>query len=190
MAVLTFLLAAFLLVLPFRYVGNSEIFSSVQLGLAFIGVILIVPGMVLGAALGARTYRAERSLGVRIGAAVGAVAGLASYLFLSLVQDLPLLAVPPVFSEGLLLYALFATGQSFGRRRRAVLIAAGLAVLSGAIALVLDFDLLGLLGILFSTAAAAVGGSVGGIGYARAGGNEMIPPGSTIRPRERRRKPG
>ena len=190
MAVLTFLLAAFLLVLPFRYVGNSEIFSSVQLGLAFIGVILIVPGMVLGAALGARTYRVERSLGVRIGAAVGAVAGLASYLSLSLVQDLPLLAVPPVFSEGLLLYALFATGQSFGRRRRAVLVAAGLAVLSGAIALVLDFDLLGLLGILFSTAAAAVGGSVGGTGYARAGGNEMIPPGSTIRPRERRRKPG
>jgi len=72
---------------------------------------------------------------------------------------------------------------------RMVLLAVALAVLSGAVALLVDFDLLGLLGALFCAAAAAIGGYVGGIGYARAGGDEMIPPGSTIRPKEPRRKP-
>jgi hypothetical protein len=50
MAVLVFLLAAFLLVLPFRYVGEGEVYSATLLGLAFVGIALILPGMVLGAA--------------------------------------------------------------------------------------------------------------------------------------------
>jgi hypothetical protein len=190
MAVLVFLFAAFLLPLPFRYVGSGEIFSEIQIRLALIGLILIVPGMALGAILGTRTYRVERSLAMRSGAAIGAVAGLTGYLlFFVLFEGLPLLLAPLVASSGLLLYALFATGHVLARRSRAVLLAAGISVLSGSVALLLDFDVLGLLGALFSAAAAAVGGLVGGVGYARAGGDEMLPPGDAIRPRETRRKP-
>ena len=188
MAVLIFLLAAFLLVLPFRYVGTGEIYSATLLGLALVGIAVILPGMALGAALGARTYRVENAVGGRAGAAVGAVGGLASYLFFSLIGDLPLIAAPAVVSLGLLLYALFATGRDLRWRQGAVLLAAALSVLSGAVAFLVDFDPLPLLGALVSTASAAAGGYVGGIGYARAGGDAMIPPGSTIRPREPRRK--
>jgi drug/metabolite transporter (DMT)-like permease len=190
MAMLAFLLAAFLLALPFRYAGNGEIFSGILTLFAFIGLILILPGMALGALLGARTYRVERRQGTRAGVGIGAVAGLTSYLiFFTLFANMPLLVVPLIASASLLLYALFATGRNLEYRRRVVLLAAGIAVLSGAGALLLSFDLLGLLGALFSVAAAAAGGFVGGAGYARAGGDEMIPPGSTIRRREPRRKP-
>jgi len=190
MAVLVFLAAAFLLPLPFRYVGSGDVFSEVQLRLALLGLVLIVPGMALGAFLGARTYRVPRPLGARAGTAVGAAAGLVSYLlFFALFEDLYLLLVALVPAAALLLYALFATGQGLPRRLRMVLISVALAVLSGAVALVVNFDLLGLLGALFCAAAAAIGGCVGGIGYARAGGDEMIPPGSTIRQKEPRREP-
>lgn len=189
MAALIFLLAAFLLSLPFRYVGEGDAYSATLLGLAFVGTALILPGMVLGAILGARTYRVENAFGARAGAGVGAVAGLASYLFFSLVGDLPLIAAPHVVSLGLLLYALFATGQNFRRRRGAVLLAVALSALAGVVAFFLDFDPTALLGALISTASAAAGGYVGGIGYARAGGDARIPPGSTIRPRGTRRKP-
>jgi hypothetical protein len=176
MAVLVFLAAAFLLSLPFRYVGNGEIFSEIQLRLALLGLILIVPGMALGAVLGTRTYRVERSLGMRAGAGVGAVTGLTSYLFFfALVEGMSLLLAPLVASAGLLLYALFTTGRDLRRRRQMVLLAAGISLLSGAVALLLSFDLLGLLSALFSAAAAAVGGFVGGVGYARAGGDAMLP---------------
>lgn len=177
MAMLVFLGMAFLLPLPFRYTGNGEIFSEIQIRLALIGLILIVPGMTLGAILGARTYRVERHLGMQTGTGIGAVVGLTSYLlFFVLFEGTPLFIVPLVASVGLLLYALFTTGQDLKRRWQVVLFAAGISVLSGAGALLLYFDLLGLLGALFSTAAAAVGGFVGGIGYARAGGDEMLPP--------------
>ena len=183
MAMLVFLLVAFLLSLPFRYVGEGEAYSATLLGLAFVGIALIVPGMVIGAVLGARSYRVETAFGGRAGVGVGAVAGLAGYLFFSLVGDLPLFAAPPVVSLGLLLYALFARGQDLRRPRLALLLAAALSVLSGAIAFVVDFDQIALLGALISSASGAAGGYVGGIGYARAGGDAMIPPGSTIRPR-------
>lgn len=185
MAILAFLLAAFLLALPFRYVGGGEIYSRTMLQLAFAGLVLILPGMAVGAFLGARTYRVERRLGLRAGAGIGAVAGLSAYLFFSLVDGLPLLAISPVVSLGLLLYALFLTGQSLERRRWTILLAAALAVLSGGVALLLDFDSRALLGALVAAASAAFGGFVGGFGYSRAGGDEMIPPGSTIRPKDR-----
>lgn len=179
MAVLVFLAAAFLLPLPFRYVENGEIFSEIQIRLALLGLILIVPGMALGAVLGARTYRVERHLSMRAGAGIGAAVGLTGYLlFFVLFEALPLLAAPLVASAGLLLYVLFAAGWDLARRRQAVLLAFGISTLSGAIALFLNFDLLGLLGALFSTAAAAVGGLIGGVGYARAGGDAMLPPGA------------
>jgi hypothetical protein len=189
MAVLIFLLAAFLLVLPFRYVGEGEVYSATLLGLAFVGIALILPGMALGAALGARTYRVENAIGARAGATVGAIGGLASYLFFSLVWDLPLIAAPSIVSLGLLLYALFAAGRELRWRRRAVMLAAALSVLSGAVAFLVDFDPISLLGALVAAASAAAGGYVGGIGYARAGGDAMIPPGSTIRRKEPRRRP-
>ena len=188
MAVLAFLLAAFLLVLPFRYVGEGEIYSATLLRLAFVGIILIVPGMVAGAVLGARSYRVENRLGLWAGTGIGAVTGLAGYLLFSLLQDLPLLAAPPVGSLCLLLYALFATGQSLDRRRLVVLLAAALSAFSGGVAMFLDFYLVALLGALVSTASAAVGGLVGGMGYARAGGDAMIPPGANIRRKELRRR--
>ena len=177
MAMLVFLATAFLLPLPLRYVGNGEIFSEIQLRLALLGLILIVPGIALGAVLGVRTYRVERRPGARAGAAIGAVAGLTSYLVLfSLFENIPLLLAPLVFSAGFLLYGLFATSQDLKRRRWMILLAAVLSVLSGAVALLLDFNLLMLLGALFCTAAATIGGFVGGIGYARAGGDAMLPP--------------
>ena len=176
MAVLVFLAAAFLLSLPFRYAGSGEIFSEIMGRLALLGLVLIVPGMALGAALGARTYRTERSLAMRIGAGIGAVTGLTSYLlFFTLFEEFYLFAAPLLLSMGLLLYALFATGRSLERRRRAVLLAAGISALTGVAVLLLGFDVLPL-GALFSAAAAAIGGLVGGIGYARAGGDEMMPP--------------
>ncbi len=188
MAVLVFLLVAFLLVLPFRYVGEGEVYSATLLGLAFVGIALILPGMALGAALGARTYRVENAVGARAGAAVGAVGGLASYLFFSLVGDLPLIAAPSVVSLGLLLYALFATGSPVRWRKRVVLLAALLSVISGTVAFLVDFDPISFLGVMVATASAAAGGYVGGIGYARAGGDAMVPPGSTIRRKETRRR--
>jgi hypothetical protein len=190
MAVLVFLAVTFLLPLPFRYVGSGEIFSEIQIRLALLGLVLIVPGMALGAILGTRTFRVERRLGTRVGAGIGAAAGLTSYLlFFALVEGLYLLAAPLVVSSAILLYALFATGQSYERRRRMILLAAGLSALSGAVALLLSFDLLGLLGAVFATASAAVGGFVGGVGYARAGGDEMLPPGATIARGESGEKP-
>jgi hypothetical protein len=178
MAVLVFLAAAFLLSLPFRYVGNGVIFSEVMGRLAFLGLILIVPGMALGAVLGIRTYRVERSLGMRAGAGIGAVTGLTSYLlFFTFVGGMPLVLIPLVLSMGLLLYALFATGSSFKRRQLMALLAACIATLSAALVLLLGFDILPL-GVLFSTVAATIGGLAGGVGYARAGGDEMIPPGA------------
>jgi hypothetical protein len=62
-------------------------------------------------------------------------------------------------------------------------------VLAGLGVVVKDFDPLGGLGALISTLSGAIGGYVSGAGYARAGGDDMIPPGSEIRRREPRRKP-
>ena len=64
MAILAFLAAAFLLLLPFRYVGSGEVYRLLG-GLSFFGLVLIVPGMVLAAILGARTYRSQRTRGPR-----------------------------------------------------------------------------------------------------------------------------
>ncbi len=172
--------------------------------------------MALGFALGARTYRAERGPASRAGALVGAIAGWGCFFFLcwtviayglggrdqlfrptlfaGLEGSLAFYAFLPLMlaATALVLYALFARGAGFGRRRRLVLLAGGLALLAGLGVVVTDFDPLGVAGALVSTTAGAVGGWVSGVGYARAGGDEMIPPGSTIRPkgpRRPRRKP-
>lgn len=190
MAILVFLAAAFVLPLPFRYIGDGTIFREVPSRLAFFGIILILPGMAIGAALGARTYRVERRVGTRVGAGIGAMIGWTSFFVPAWLEYLPYLFFPLVVgATALVLYALFTKGRDFGFRKRLVLVSAGIVVLSGIAVLALDFDLLGLTGAFFSTAAAAIGGYVGGVGYARAGGDDMIPPGATIRRREPRRKP-
>lgn len=190
MGILFFLAAAFLLPLPFRYIGDGTIFREVPSRLTFFGIILIVPGMAIGAVLGARTYRVERRLGTRVGAGIGAIVGWTSFFVPAWLEVLPFLFLPFVaVATGLVLYALFATRRSFELRTRLVLISAGIVAVCGIVVLVTDFNVLGITGALFSTAAAALGGYVAGAGYARAGGDEMIPPGATIRRREPRRKP-
>lgn len=190
MGILFFLAAAFLLPLPFRYIGDGTIFREIPSRLTFFGIVLIVPGIAIGAALGARTYRVERRLGTRVGAGIGAIVGWTSFFVPAWLQVLPFLFLPLVaIATGLVLYALFATSKSFALRTRLVLISTLIVIVCGVAVLIMDFDILGITGVLFSTAAAALGGWVAGAGYARAGGDEMIPPGATIRRREPRRKP-
>lgn len=211
MGILAFLAAATLFALPLRYTGSGAGFGQVLSLLSFFGLILFLPAMVLGFVLGARTYRVENGLGARAGALIGAIAGWGCFfslcwaavayglggrdqlfrptLFASLEGSrFAFYAFAPVMllAAALVLYALFARG-AFERRRRLVLISAGLALLAGLLVVAAGFDPLGVAGALISTAAGAVGGWVSGIGYARAGGDDMIPPGSTIRPRGPRR---
>jgi hypothetical protein len=212
MGILAFLAAATLLALPLRYVDHGAGFGQILSRLSFFGLVLILPAMILGAVLGARTYRVERRLGTRIGAGVGAIVGWTSFftlhwaaiayglegrdqlfrpvLFAGLEDSVFFYAFVPLalLATGLVMYALFSRGTDFGRRRRLSFYGAGLAALAGVLVLVASFDILGLVGALVSTASSAAGGWVAGLGYARAGGDTMIPPGSTIRPREPRRK--
>ncbi len=210
MGILTFLAAATLFALPLRYVGDGAGFGQVLSLLSFFGLVLFLPAIVLGFVLGTRTYRVERGLGARAGAGIGAIAGWGCFfvlcwtvvayglggrdqlfrptLFAGLEGSPAFYAFAPLMlgATTLVLYALFAKG-AFERRRRLVLLAAGLALVAGLLVVAADFDPLGVAGALVSTAAGAAGGWVSGIGYARAGGDDMIPPGSTIRPRGPRR---
>lgn len=215
MGILAFLAAATLFALPLRYVGDGAGFGQVLSLLSFFGLALFLPAMVLGFVLGARTYRVENRLGRRAGALVGAIAGWGCFftlcwavvaltlgrrdqlfrptLFAGLEGSLGLYAFPPLMlaATGLVFYALYSK-RPFELRRRLVLVATGLAALAGLLVVVADFDPLGVAGAVVSTLAGGVGGVISGLGYARAGGDDMIPPGSTIRPRgprQPRRKP-
>jgi hypothetical protein len=195
MAILAFLAAAFLLLLPFRYVGNEEVYRLLG-GLSFFGLVLILPGMALAAALGARTYRSQRRRGARVGMGVGAIVGWLTFFTLAwltgilspsadvtspgaaAVAFMPLALV----AAGLVLYALFSVDAGFERRRNLVSAGAALALAAGLVVLVADFDPLAVVGALVTTAAAALAGWVAGVGYSRAGGDDMIPPGAVRRP--------
>jgi hypothetical protein len=214
MGMLVFLLANFLLVLPSRYLGSGALFGYLPPRLAFLGTALILPGMVLGAMLGARTFRTPVRRGTRVGAGVGAMIGFSGFfalewlatalgfaerdqafrivLFPDLGGTLAYYAFVPLTLAATVLavYALYSKNSDFGRRLRLAVLGAVLAVLAGLGVMATDFDFLGVLGALVSTLAAAIGGYVSGAGYARAGGNDMIPPGASIRPRPTRpRKP-
>ena len=213
MGMLTFLAANFVLVLPSRYFGGGELYGYLPPRLAFLGTVLILPGMLLAAVLGARTFRTPRRRGTRVGAGVGALIGWSGFfglewlaiafglnrrdqafrtvVFPDLSGTLAFYAFVPLtlVATGLVIFALYARGTDFERRRSLVLIGAALAVLAGLAVVVTDFDSLGVLGALISTLAGAVGGYVSGAGYARAGGDDMIPAGAQIRRREPRRKP-
>ncbi len=213
MGILVFLAANFLLVLPSRYLGSGALFGYLPPRLAFMGTLLILPGMALAAVLGARTYRTTRRRGTRVGAGVGALIGWSGFfglewlaialglnhrdqafqtvVFPDLRGTLAFYAFVPLTLAAtvLVIYALYSRRMDFERRRRLVLIGAALALLAGLAVVATDFDPLGDLGALISMVSAAVAGYVSGSGYARAGGDEMIPPGAQIRRREPRRKP-
>jgi hypothetical protein len=213
MGMLVFLAANFLLVLPSRYLGSGELYGYLPPTLAYLGTLLILPGMALAALLGTRTFRTPRRRGTRIGAAVGALIGYSGFfglawlaialglnrrdqafrtvIFPDLGGSLAFYAFVPLtlLATGLIIFALYSKGANFERRRRLVYAGAALAVLAGLGVVVTDFDPLGVLGALISTLSGAIGGYVSGAGYARAGGDDMIPPGSEIRRREPRRKP-
>lgn len=210
MGMLMFLLANLLLALPSRYLGSGDLFAYLLPRLAFLGTALIVPGMVLAAVLGARTFRTPMRRGMRTGAAVGALIGYSGFfalewsaiafglderdqafrlvLFPGIAGTLAYYVFVPLTlaATGLTVYALYSRTATFERRSRLFLIGSVLAVISGLAIVATDFDVLGVLGALVSAASGAIGGYVSGSGYARAGGDEMIPPGAEITPHKPR----
>ncbi len=205
MAMLVFLAANFLLSLPFRYIGSGEVYSYLPPRLAFLGLALIVPGMALGAFLGLRTYRAPRRIAMRAGVGVGALIGWTSFftlawaantfdldsrdqafratVFPGLEGSLISPAFLPLVLIGTLvvMFALYSRNATFQQRRRIALAGAALPLLAGFTIIATGFDPLGVAGALISTVSAALGGWIGGFGYARAGGDEMMPPGARLR---------
>lgn len=213
MAMLTFLTANFFISLPFRYVGGGEVYNYVPPTLAYLGTVVLVPGMVFAAVLGARTYRAPRRVAGRVGVGVGALIGLSGFLSLVWISaalgfaerdqafrsgtfadvgGIAFYLFPPLTLAAtvLVVFALYSKGTDASRRWRLGLAGAGLAVLAGVGLILSDPGTVGVAAALISTISAALAGWVGGAGgYARAGGDEMIPPGSTIEPRAPRPKP-
>lgn len=198
---LVFLAANFLLSLPFRYLGDGRIFHYIPPLLAFMGLVLIMPGMALGAFLGFRTYRAPRRIATRVGAGFGALIGWTGFFTLAWAANafdlgsrdqvfhipvfpdlgssviassfLPLVILATV----IVMFSLYLRDANFQQRRRIALAGAALALLAGLLVMITGFDPLGVAGVVITTASAALGGWVGGFGYARAGGEEMLPPG-------------
>jgi hypothetical protein len=213
MGMLVFLAANFLLVLPSSYLGSGELYRYLPPTLAYLGILLILPGMVLASLLGARTFRTPRTRGTRVGAGVGALIGYSGFfglawlaialglnrrdqafrtvVFPDLGGSLAFYAFVPLtlLAMGLVIFALYTRGADFERRRRLVYAGAGLAGLAGLGIVATDPDPLGIAGTLISTLSGAIGGYVSGSGYARAGGDDMLPPGAEIQRREPRPKP-
>lgn len=205
MGMLMFLLAEFLLVLPSRYFGSGDLFGYLLPRLALLGTLLILPGMVLAAVLGARTFRTPTRRGLRVGAAVGALIGYSGFfalewlaiafgldkrdqafrivLFPDLGGTLAFYAFVPLtlMATGLVMFALYSRTADFDRRRVLVVVGAVLAVLAGLAIVATDYDTLGVLGALVSSLSGAIGGYASGSGYARAGGDDLIPPGAEIK---------
>jgi hypothetical protein len=187
MATLAFLAVASFGLMPIWFVFGWNVFSALE-GVAFFATLLILPAMVLGAALGLRTYRSRRREATRNGAVIGALVGWTGSTFLIWFESVaspdgvsPLywLAAPPVLAgAALVLYALFAGAAEMRRRRRLVLVAAVLVGVVGVALLAADFDPISVVVAVLSTLAGAAGGWTAGVGYARAGGDDMIPPGA------------
>ncbi len=186
MATLAFLAVASFGLMPIWFVFGWNVFSFLE-GIAFFATLLILPAMVFGAALGLRTYRSRRREATRNGAAIGSIVGWTGFASLVWFENVASgeasslfwLAVPAgLVAAALVLYALFAGGAEVRRRRRLVLVAALLVGVTGLALLAADFDPILVVVALVSTLAGAAGGWTAGMGHARAGGDEMIPPGA------------
>lgn len=197
MAMLVFLASAYVLPLPFRFFGGAlEIVpTAIPFRLTLFGLAMFLPGLALGAVLGKRTYRAERWRATRTGAGIGAVLGWTSFFVVDRIGGyvipawerffevgdalLYLLGIFALAATALVLYALFSKSD-YSKRKLSGFAGSGVALLAGLVVLIAGFDAAGLVAALLSTGAGAAGGWVAGIGYARAGGNEMIPPGTIL----------
>jgi hypothetical protein len=189
MATLAFLAVASFGLMPVWFVFGWNVFSFLE-GLAFFAIPLFLPAMFFGAALGLRTYRSRRREATRNGAAIGAIVGwtgFASLLWFESVAageagTLYWLAVLAVLAAAVLvLYSLFA-GRAEMRLRRRLVLGAGLLVgVSGLALLVADFEPILVVVGLVSILAGAAGGWTAGVGHARAGGEEMLPPEAATR---------
>ena len=183
MATLAFLAVASLGMMPIWFIAGWDLFSILE-GITFYAILIFLPCLVLGAVVGTLTYRSERRQATRNGTAVGAVVGMAGFIFPIWLENIAAgttflywLAVPPVVASGLLLvYAVFPTKLSLEQRQRLVLISAVLTGMIGLVLLAFNFSLLQLFVAVVATLAGAAGGWTAGIGHARAGGEEMLPP--------------
>ena len=198
MAMLAFLASAYILPLPLRLLGGTLdiVPTAIPFRLTLFGLVMFLPGLALGAALGRRTYRAERWRATRTGAGIGAALGWTSFFVVDRVGGYVIPGWTRFFEVGdallyplgalalaataLVLYALFSK-DDYARRKGSAFVGTGLVVAAGLVVLIAGFDAAGLVSLLLSTGAGAAGGWVAGIGYARAGGNEMIPPGAVLR---------
>jgi hypothetical protein len=183
-ATLAFLAVASFGLMPVWFVLGWNVFSFLE-GIAFFATLLILPAMFFGAVLGLRTYRSRRREATRNGAAIGAIVGWTGFASLVWFEKVApgeaglvyWLAVPAVLAAAaLVLYALFDGAAEM--RRRLVLAAALLAGVTGLALLAASFDPILVVVALVSTLAGAAGGWTAGIGHARAGGEEMLPPGA------------
>ena len=189
MATLAFLAVASFGLMPVWFAFGWNVFSFLE-GLAFFAILLFLPAMLCGAVLGLRTYRSLRREATRNGAAIGAIVGwtgFASLLWFESVAageagTLYWLAVPAVLAAAVLvLYSLFA-GRAEMRLRRRLVLGAGLLVgVPGLALLVADFEPILVVVGLVSILAGAAGGWTAGVGHARAGGEEMLPPEAATR---------
>ncbi len=189
MATLAFLAVASFGLMPIWFVFGWNVFSVLE-GIAFFATLLILPAMVFGAALGLRTYRSQRREAARNGTAVGAIVGGTGFAFLLWFENVASGEAPPLYwlavplvlaAAALVLYALFAGGAEMRLRRRLVLVAALIVGVVGLVLLAANFDPLMVVVGIVSVLAGAAAGWTAGVGHARAGGDEMTPPGATIR---------
>jgi hypothetical protein len=182
MATLAFLAVASLGMMPIWFVAGWDLFSILE-GIVFYAILIFLPCLVLAAIVGARTYRIERQRATRNGTAVGAVVGLVGFSFPIWLENLAAgaglywLAAPPIVISGLLLvYAVFPVTLDQPQRQRLVLISTVLAGVTGLVLLILNFSLLQVFVAIIAVLSGAAAGWTAGIGYARAGGEEMLPP--------------
>ncbi|CAN5674162.1 hypothetical protein BH24ACT21_BH24ACT21_11270 [soil metagenome] len=184
MATLAFLAVASLGMMPIWFIAGWDLFSILE-GITFYAILIFLPCLILGAIVGARTYRSERRQATRNGAAVGAVVGVAGFAFPIWLENIASgatvlywLAVLPVVISGLLLvYAVFPSKLNLQQRQRLVWISAILTGITGLVLLGDNFSLLQLFVAVVAILAGAAAGWTAGIGHARAGGEEMLPPG-------------